>query len=231
MVAGLDAVLGQLSCCHGGPYHAARHEQRNSIMKFVIFALTLSLIGCIPAGPHDPELEAPGELTGAVDSIHPMDAQLDRFQSATYKVSALSGGAPDRDSLVRQLLSAVTRIDTAALNAMRLSQDEFAWLLFPVHQYRLPPYELDPALFWLQIEQGSEKGVRRLINRLGGKALRYIDMECRLDTLQVGDPRVRMWGNCVVRFMVGDSIAQQALFGSIIERDNQAKFVGYTNDF
>jgi hypothetical protein len=115
-----------------------------------------------------------------------------------------------------------------------VSRAEFAWIVYPAHIYSRPPYELDPALFWLQLNAETDKGLHRLLARFGGHPLRLAGMHCTRDTLQLASAGGTLWGECRVRFQeaeTGDGAVERKLFGSIVERDGHARLLSYANDF
>lgn len=170
----------------------------------------------------------PGDV---IDSILPMPEYLRRFRVGTDSVAALTGGAPTREALARRFLDAVAVRDSVTLGGLLVSRSEFAWLVFPDHIYAAPPYELDPALFWMQLVAGSAKGSARVLERVGGRPLAFVGLECQRDTLQLRQGPATLWGPCTVRYREGDSTVARRLFASIIERDGTAKFLGYANEF
>jgi hypothetical protein len=165
-----------------------------------------------------------------VDSILPMDEHLRRFRTGLAQPVRFEGGAPGREALARRFLAAVSAQDTASLARLLLSPAEFAWLVFPDHIYSRPPYELDPAIFWLQLRVESEKGLGRTLRRFGGEPLRFMALSCHPDTVQVRIP-VRLWSACSLRYRAGDSVMIRRLFGSMVERDGQVKLVSFASEF
>lgn len=170
----------------------------------------------------------PGDV---IDSILPMAEYQRRFREGLVEVTALDGGAESPEALARRFLEAVGARDTAALRRMALTRAEFAWLLFPDHRYSEPPYELDPAIFWLQLTAESGKGLERVLQRYGGAALTFQRLECSTDTLQLLRGPTSLLGPCTVRYRTTDSTITRRLFGSVIARDGRVKFVSYANEF
>jgi hypothetical protein len=82
---------------------------------------------------------------------------------------------------------------------------------------------------WLMLFENSDKGIARTFAQLGGQPFGYVGYHC-IDPPE-SQGRNRLWSQCVVRRVraPGDTV-QQRLFGSIIERDDQYKFVSYAND-
>ncbi len=175
-----------------------------------------------------------------IDSILPMPEYIRRFREGLVEPLKLANGAESRDGLVRQFLVGVSRQDTAALGKLLITRAEFAWLIFPEHLYAIPPYELDPAVFWMQLQGEDQTGFHRLLKRYGGKPLALLGFTCHRDTLQIvtrpptpSTPVI--WSPCQVRYRVSygteDSTFTKRLFGSIVVRDGRAKFLTYSNDF
>ena len=164
-----------------------------------------------------------------VDSLLPPGEALRRFREGLPVVAAFAGGAPSRDSLVRSFVGAVARRDTALVNRLIVSRAEFAHLLYPSSPLREPPYGLEPQMMWFQLRTQSEKGIGRLFDRLGGQPLALVGHDCPAAALVQGANRV--WEGCTVRLRDADGqVRAHRLFGAIVERDGQYKFVGYGND-
>jgi hypothetical protein len=198
--------------------------------------LGVLLVACADSGqqaeaPIDPERpwRQPGDV---IDSVFPMDVMLARFREAVPAVTRLEGGAPDREALARTFLSAVSAGDSVALTGLLVNRSEYAWLLFPEHLYAKPPYELDPAIHWLQVQASSAKGLARVLERYGTRPLEFRSLACDADTMQfTASPTITAWGPCTVTFRGNDSTLTRRLFGTIVERDGVAKFLGYANEF
>lgn len=168
--------------------------------------------------------------TGVIDSSLPIDTLLARFRAAIVDTpTALSGGEASPERLARRFVAAIAGNDTATVQRLVINRAEFAWLYYPHTRFTRRPYELGPELLWMQILQNSEKGVTRMIRRYGGQPLRFNTLACP-DSAETEGPNTILTG-CTVNFAVGDSAARtMRIFGSIIARDGQYKFVGYSND-
>jgi hypothetical protein len=166
-----------------------------------------------------------------VDSILPIEEELRRFRADLKDVpTRLTGGAPTRDELVARFVRAIETSDTAALRGMAMTRAEFAYLYYPSSPYAKPPYRQPPWLTWMMLERASSAGLTRLLRRLGGQRLRYVDYACPA-------PAERravnvLWSKCVLRLTGpdGDTVRGQ-LFGAIIDRAGRWKFMSYANDF
>lgn len=204
--------------------------------RWVGVMLGLLVIGCADAGktadaPVDPE--RPWRQAGdAVDSIFPVEVMLARFRAAVPEATRLHGQATDREALVRTFLRAVAEGDSTTLTELLVNRSEYAWLIYPEHLYAQPPYELDPAIHWLQVQASSAKGLARVLERYGNRPLTFRSVSCDRDTLQFGgSSAIRAWAPCTITYRGNDSTLTRRLFGTIIERDGVAKFLGYANEF
>lgn len=165
-----------------------------------------------------------------IDSALPIDTLLARFRATIADTpSALSGGERSPERLTRRFLAALTAHDTATIQGLVLSRAEFAWLYYPHTRYTRRPYELGPELLWIQVSENSEKGIVRMLRRYGGSALRFDALACPDSSVTEGPNTII--GPCRVTFAAADSAARTLqIFGSIIARDGQFKFVSYANE-
>jgi len=218
---------------------------RNSILF-----LSLLVVGCVPSR-EDRSRQAMADSARAdsiararqdsinratpgyvIDSILPVEEELRRFRAALGGQTAtrLDEGSASRDALVRRFMASLSRNDTGELRKIALQPREFADLVYPESPYTHAPYRQSPALVWYQIENGSSVGFTRLVRRLGGQPLKYVDNRC--DPKPDRQGRNAIWTNCAVRIIgpAGKSTTHR-LFGSIIERDGVFKIVSYRNEF
>jgi hypothetical protein len=176
-----------------------------------------------PAGPAN--ASAP---PSHVDSAVPRAIALARFQRGNGKVTALAGGAPSRDELVRRFARAVEAGDTAALRRLLLSRAEFAWLYYPTSAQGLPPYDLSPELMWFMTVEQSNRGMGALLTERARQPVGLAGYRCLGDSTVEGANR--LWGPCVVRRVQapGDTV-EERLFGPIVGRGGRYKFLSYSN--
>jgi hypothetical protein len=209
-------------------------------MRVGVLPVALILTACASgeAARTDPPIAAatdtarpwrkPGDV---IDSILPMAEYLRRFRTGLTEPVRFEGGASSRDELARRFLAALATKDTAALADLAVTRAEFAWLVFPDHLYAAPPYELDPAFFWMQLGAEGAKGLNRALERYGGRPFILLALACQRDTLQLRSGPARMWSGCQVRYRDGEQEETRRLFGSIVERDGRAKLLSFANDF
>jgi hypothetical protein len=180
-------------------------------------------------GPPDEPAERRAAPAHIVDSILPVEEALRRFQQHLTRPTALAGGAPSREALVRRFVERLARRDVAGLRDLTMTREEFAYLVYPGSSYTRPPYRTPPGLVWLQIEQDGATGLRRLL-RSDLAAASYLSHRCAEAPAAEGG--VTLWRQCAVRVRLarGDTL-EGRLFGVILERNGQFKFVNYHTDF
>lgn len=143
--------------------------------------------------------------------------------------TALQGGERSIEALVERWVGAVASHDTATVRRLLLNRSEFAYLYYSTSPFSRRPYYQPPELVWFQFQTNGEKGIVRVLQRLGGTDLRYLGVNCPGRPLVQGANRV--WAHCVVRRIMQRDTLTQELFGGIIERDGQFKFISYANQF
>ncbi|MDQ8155604.1 MAG: hypothetical protein P3B98_13200 [Gemmatimonadota bacterium] len=165
-----------------------------------------------------------------IDSILPLDEEVRRFQAAAggAPVGALQGGADSREALVTRFAAAVAAGDTLALRRMAITPREFIDLVYPASPYTKPPYRQSPSLTWQQIQLPSESGLRRLMERHGGRPMRISAVQCAPAPEQQGANRLHV--GCAVEFASGGATPRTGqLFGTIIERSGRFKVLSFAN--
>jgi hypothetical protein len=164
---------------------------------------------------------------GVVDSILPIAEQLRRFQHGLQPVDTFHHASASREALVARLAVALSAKDTADIRRMVIDRAEFAFLFYPSSAMSIPPYEAPPQLLWGQILASSEKGIRRLIDRLGGASITVRDLTCPAPEHEGAN---QLHQRCTVQLTAaGRPPLRGTLFGTIVERDGRFKFLGYAN--
>jgi hypothetical protein len=165
-----------------------------------------------------------------VDSILPVEEEVRRFRAAVggEPAARLQHGATSRAQLLELFAAAVASRDTVALHRLAVSPREFIDLIYPESPYTKPPYRQAPGLVWSQMQLPSESGLRRLLERHGGRAFRVARLACAVPPEVQGANRLH--AKCTVRFASGEEALREGqLFGTIIERQGRFKFVSYAN--
>jgi hypothetical protein len=194
------------------------------MIRWISLAAVAMLCAACETAPRD------ADAAVTVDSIRAPGEALALFRDGLPIADSLVGGAPSRDSLVARFTDAVARQDTAAVRAMVLDRAEYGWIYFPSLQRMNPATNLQPEVMWMLHAQESEKGITRVMRRLGGGQARFGGYACE------AAPRVeganRYWDACTVETVAEDGEnATLKLFGSLIERGGRWKIVSYANDF
>jgi hypothetical protein len=169
--------------------------------------------------------------TRIVDSARSVDEDRRRFTSdIPVAPRKLVGGAATAKALVRRFVEALARADTSALVGMAVTRAEFAYLIYPSSPYTRPPYRQSPEITWLLLRAEHQKGLTRLLRRLGGRAGTYSGHQC--DPNPVREGRNRTWRGCRVRIRLATGEPFEGrLFGAIVEREGRFKFASYATDF
>ena len=165
-----------------------------------------------------------------VDSILPVEEEIRRFQATLGTApQAFSRGERSRAALVAAFVRSLERADTTVLLGLVVSSAEFGFLIYPTSPNARPPYRQSPELVWLQRSAASEKGARRLLARFAGRPLDYRGISCPTPGAAEGDNVI--WSGCVVRLGTDDNrnTTTLRLFGPIVERDGQFKFLSLSN--
>jgi hypothetical protein len=197
--------------------------------------LMVSLLMAVPAvvslggcGGQSRATEPPKETASVVDSAMDRSKALRDFREGLAPTDSLAGGATSLPALMARFVRAVGRNDTASLERLALSRQEFAWIFFPTNPQAAPPYDLSPSLYWFLLEGRSRKGLGHLLADRGGRLLKYAGVRCDSTVSREGENTVR--GPCAVLRLRerGDTLAER-LFGLVIERRGRWKFVSYAN--
>jgi len=174
---------------------------------------------------------APPAPAPVIDSSRSLEDDLRRFRAGIpAPPDRFTGGAEDREALVRRFVDALARGDSTALGEMAVTRAEFAYLTYPESPYTRPPYRQSPEIVWLLLRAEHDKGLTRLLRRLGGQPVRYFGHRCDSEPLREGENK--LWRGCWVRVGVGgEEPRERRLFGVIVERDGHFKFVSYRSGF
>ena len=196
--------------------------------SIVGLAVLLSIGGCNPrASSGDSASGGSRAVAGDADSLTSMTYLLRRFQGQVGSPTGeLQGGTPNREELGSEFVAALERGDTLALERLIITPAEFGHLYFPESVFMRPPYELDPAVVWMQLDAGTTTGLRRGLQRHAGTRLGYLGLTCSPPQTQ-GSVRIH---GCDVRRVDsrGDTVTER-LFGPILERGGRFKFLSLQN--
>jgi hypothetical protein len=185
-----------------------------------ILAITAGLAACRPG-------DTPARREAVVDSALSIDTLLARFREGLDRPAGLADGAASMDALIEGFVSAAEHGDSAAFRGMALTRAEFAWLYYPHLPEAAPPYELEPGLMWFMIETNSGRGLRTLLAERGGRPLSVVGYSCEGERHH---GPVTLWAPCVLRRLQSEAdTVSEILFGPIVSRDGQFRFVSFAN--
>ncbi len=174
--------------------------------------------------------EAEPQPATVVDSAVPIEVAVSRFRETIPGPAPLSlEGAGSRDALVADFLEALERRDAAILNRLLISRAEFAYLYFPSSIYMNRPYQQDPGLVWFMLLNNSERSLRRVLTRDGGRPLGFRGYRCPEEPLVQGDNQ--LWRDCVLLGSRDGTPIERRLFGTIIGRNGHFKFLTYASEY
>jgi hypothetical protein len=165
-----------------------------------------------------------------VDSILPLEEEVRRFRANVPEAQErLSGGARSRDALVRRWVLAIEARDSVALTAMLVNAAEYITLYYPESPYTRPPYRQSPGVRWGLMQAVSSQGATRVWQRHAGLPMGYAGYTCDPQPEEVG--RNRLWTGCKLAWKNASGQGEIGLFGPIIERDGEFKFLTYASDY
>ena len=189
---------------------------------------TLALTGAL-AGCGGPDARAEPPAAGVTDSAMPREEAVRRFREGLAPVDSLGGSVPSLDSLVATFVRAVSASDTGALAGLAVTRAEFAYLYYPTATQARPPYDLEPGLMWFMLFERSNRGLRRALQRQGGKTMEPAGHDCGREPQREGENLIR--GPCLVRWTDerGDTVTAR-LIARVLERDGRFKVLSYASD-
>jgi hypothetical protein len=163
-----------------------------------------------------------------IDSILPVEEEIRRFQASSgERPAGFANGATSRSVLVAELVRAIERNDTTALTRLVIDRAEFAYLVYPTSPNVAPPYRQSPDLVWLTRSAATDKGLRRLLGRFGGRPLAYAGFTCADSVDRQGANT--LWSGCAVQQVAGGDTTRLRMFGPIVRRDGRFKFLSLAN--
>jgi len=196
-------------------------------MNKLLLTITIIAAGCSSGDATTNREQVLASARVTVDSVFPVDEEIRRFKVARDLgiTTTLQDGARTRDDLVEAFMTALERADTAGLRKMALSPGEFIDLYYPASIFARSPYKQSPELRWFLLQQHSEKGVNRLLQRHRSHAAGFRSYQCAVSQTEGSSI---IWDRCTVNW--AGHRGPVRLFSTIIERDGHFKFVSFAND-
>ncbi len=156
--------------------------------------------------------------------------ELRRFRENLTEPFGLERGAPSRQALVQEFVTALAAKDAKRLGELAMSRAEFAYVYYPQsHDMMARDGGMPPSMRWDLLSLASEKGLARALDRMGGQPLTLVAMDCPNPPASMGP--LSQHDGCSVQLARADgTLFRGQLFGSILEQAGQFKFIGYVND-
>jgi hypothetical protein len=192
--------------------------------------VALALAATLLAGCTASSADVPETAGGVIDSTLPIEEEIRRFVLTVDSVpTALREGAGSLQELSTRFLQAIEQRHTVELARLLLQRDEFIGVYYPQTAFTAPPYELSPGLVWFQMQNRSSRGISRLLQRDGGRALAGGPVHCATERRE-GESRI--WDHCTVEATDSTgSRRDRRLFGGILEHGGTFKFLTYANEY
>jgi hypothetical protein len=167
-------------------------------------------------------LEAPAPANPQVTSI-PAAAVVDGAESPAR--AQLSNAASSVDELMALVLEALAHADPAALDALRLTEEEHREILWPADPGQASGAPLDLA--WDMLDRRSRSGVHKAIAEHGGRTLNLTGVEFTRGTEPRGSYALYRGPVLYTRDSSRGESLELRFLGSVIERDGRWKLVSF----
>lgn len=106
---------------------------------------------------------------------------------------------------------------------------EYITFYYPESPYTRAPYRQAPGIRWALMTAASSQGVNRVWQRHAGASLGFAGYQCDTEPETLGQNKI--WKNCRVDVKSADGARSIRLFGPIIERAGEFKFLTYGSDY
>lgn len=155
-----------------------------------------------------------------------------KVPAAPAPVERVTGGASSLDELVERFLAALRAGDADALEALRLTRDEYVHLVMPGHvPPGQPPQALSPeaAEYFYDVMDTKSRHFRTaLLTRFGGRPLELHEITFEKGVAQYAGHRSHKRTALWLREADGSLVELRT--GSVVERDGRFKFASYIRD-
>jgi hypothetical protein len=149
--------------------------------------------------------------------------------SACNSSPLLSNTYPSPEALATAVLGAVERRDTAALNGLALSEEEFRDHVWPELPAARPERNLPFSYVWGDLRQKSDESLMRTLASHGGRRYALVSVRASGETTKYPSYAVSRETVLMVRDETG-APAELRLFGSTIQKDGAWKVFSYVVD-
>ena len=138
----------------------------------------------------------------------------------------LEGAAESLDELLRTIERGLAESDTSRLHALMIDEREYRQILFPAFPASHPPINADFETVWILQYPDSYRGLRRLLERYGGREIRVTAI--RFDEPDQDFVNFVLHETSHVDVTVdGEPRSDVRLFGSVVRVGDQWKVLTY----
>ena len=148
------------------------------------------------------------------------------IEPLSVEVLRLEGARGSLGDLLHTVERGLAESDTARLTELMINEREYRDILFPAFPASHPPINAGFETVWILQYPDSYRGLRRLLERYGGKDVRVLDV--RFDHPDQDFVNFILHETSRVDVTVdGDSLHDVRLFGSVIRIGDQWKVLTY----
>jgi hypothetical protein len=158
----------------------------------------------------------------------PRAAPRDGRPATTPPARPLSGASPSLEALARNVVAAIAACDKKALEAARITEDEFRAYVWPeLPASRVPNVTAEFA--WSQASINNHAGFERVLQNHKGRIYELVSIRFLGGVTSYTSFRVHNKAMLTIRDETG-SVRDVRLFGSVLELDGQYKLFSYVAD-
>jgi hypothetical protein len=200
----------------------ARRRSLRRPAGFSIGVLACLLAVRIVTACNEPADGAAGESVSAVTD----EGRGYEIEPLPPEALELRGATATLEDLLRTVERGLTESDTSRLYDLMINEREYRDILFPAFPASHPPINARFEIVWMLQYSDSYQGLRRLVERYGGRDVRIIDI--RFDQPDQDFVNFILHETSRVDVTVdGEPLTNVRLFGSVIRIGDQWKVLTY----
>jgi hypothetical protein len=150
-----------------------------------------------------------------------------RAMDGTDDAPRFDDSAPSLDALGKEVLTSLTRADTARLERYRLTEHEHNDVVWPELPASAPEVNFPIDYAWLNIVNRNQRGLARIIPQFADRGLGFQDVQCRGET--EGFASFSVHTDCWIVFSADGSpeLWEAQIFKDVLERGGGFKIFRY----
>jgi hypothetical protein len=172
--------------------------------------------------PATPPAAVPPAAT--IAAAAPVDAAANAAAPSQSK-ARLSHASASVDELMTKVLEAIASADVAALEALRITEDEHREVIWPADPGRAAGAPLDLA--WDMLNRRSQSGARKAIEEFGGRTLNFSGLEFTSGNEHRGNHVLHRGTVLHARDSSRGESLELRFLGSVVDHDGQWKLVSF----